>query len=275
MMLAACALFSLGDLMTKILSTNHSAALVVALRYALTLCILLVAVGPRMGRAMFRMERPLLVILRSFALSGASICMTSALRYLPLGEAISIVFLAPFGVMILAGLILGEKVGTTGWLLAGLGFCGVLLIGGPGAGLNPTGVAFAVGSGLATTIYNFMSRFLAGREQPLVLQVYAALVGTLIFSPAFFANAGGFNLSGTDYAALGALGIFFTVAHYCVTLAFAYAAPGALAPVNYVQLIFASGLSYLVYSHIPNTMALIGMVIVMTAGLASVLLQRR
>lgn len=275
MMLTACALFSLGDLMTKLLTANHSAVVVVALRYGVTLVILLAILMPRMGRAMFQMEQPKLVILRSVALSVASICMTSALRYLPLGEAISIVFLAPFGVMILSGLILGEKVGATGWLLAGLGFCGILLIGGPGAGLHPTGVAFAVASGLATTVYNFMSRFLAGREKPVILQVYAALVGTVIFAPALVANLGHFNLSGADYAALTGLGLFFTVAHYCVTLAFTYASPGALAPVNYVQLIFSSGLSYLVYHHIPNGMALIGMGLVLAAGLTSVLLQRK
>lgn len=274
-MMIACVMFSCGDLMTKFLSTRNDASVIVGLRYGITLVMIMGFFMPRMGTTLFKTERTGLVLLRAGALSFASICNALALRYLQLGEAIAIVFLAPFGVIILARVILGERVNPLGWLFAGLGFTGVLLITGPSSGLDPVGVMFAAGAALGTTIYNFLSRFLASSEQPVVLQSMTAFVGTVVFLPAVVVNWGNFHPEVIDIAALSLLCLLFAVSHYLLTLAFSYATPGALTPVNYMQLVFSGGVSYLVYDHIPAPLALVGMTIVLFAGMASVLVLQR
>ena len=45
---------------------------------------------------------------------------------MPVGEAVAIVYLSPFAVMMLAIPLLGEKVSRAGWIGAAIGFLGVL-----------------------------------------------------------------------------------------------------------------------------------------------------
>ena len=77
----------------------------------------------------------MLVFLRGLCLALASLTMGLALRLMPVGETVAIVYLSPFAVMLLAIPLLGERVGPLGWTCAAVGFLGVLLIVRPGGGL--------------------------------------------------------------------------------------------------------------------------------------------
>ena len=55
---------------------------------------------------------------------------------MPVGETISIMYLFPILVMLLAIPLLREQVSRVGWSLAILGFLGVLMILKPGGGLD-------------------------------------------------------------------------------------------------------------------------------------------
>jgi len=57
------------------------------------------------------------------------------------------------------------------------------------------------------------------------------------------------------------------VGHLCLTLAFRYASPPVLAPLEYTGLIWAVLLGYFIFSEIPDTWTISGMFFITGAGI--------
>jgi drug/metabolite transporter (DMT)-like permease len=264
----AVMLFALADVPTKHLTMLYSVSLVVALRYAVNLLLLVGFYAPKQGLALLKTNRTTLVLVRAACLSAASLTMGIALRYMPVGETVAIIYISPIIVMILAIPFLGEKVPLIGWLGAAVGFFGVLLIMRPGAGLNPTGVALALVNAGFAAAYALLSRTLAKTETTPALLFYTALVGVLAFGAALLWNGLGPLPVGIDWLYLLNLGALATIGHVLFTSAYREAPASLLAPVNYMHLVWAGILGWLVFGHMPDALSMLGMGLVAAAGVA-------
>ena len=69
-------------------------------------------------------------------------CNFAAYIFLPLADATAIGFAAPLFVVILAALVLAERVHAYRWSAVVLGFIGVLIIAGPEGGVSRIAVSF-------------------------------------------------------------------------------------------------------------------------------------
>lgn len=167
-------MFGLGDSLTKYLTERYPIPFVISFRYAINLVLLVAFLAPRHGIGLIRTNRTGLVLLRAGCLCLASLFTGLALRRMPVGETVAISYLAPIGVMILSGAILGEKVSLTGWIAAALGFAGVLLIARPGSGLDGLGVIYALIVAAASTAYHILSRLLVRSETTMAMLVLTA-----------------------------------------------------------------------------------------------------
>jgi drug/metabolite transporter (DMT)-like permease len=266
--------FALSDVMTKHLTTRYAVALVVAGRYLVNVGLLAVFLGPRHGAGLWRTRRTGLVILRALCLSAASLTMGLALRLMPVGETVAIIYLAPFAVMALAVPLLGERVPLGGWISAALGFAGVLLIVRPGGGLDTLGVVLAVANAGFAAAYHLLTRVLARTETTLALLFHTALIGALVFC-AMLPVFGLGPLPGPgDIALIAALGLLATLCHYLFTLAYREAPASLLAPVNYLHLVWAGLLGWVAFGHVPDATSLAGMALVTLAGVAVALRSR-
>ena len=194
--------------------------------------------------------------------------MGIALRYMPVGETVAIIYIAPILVMILAAAILGEKVSTAGWFGAALGFAGVLLIMRPGAGLDPIGVAFALINAVFGAGYHLLTRVLSKTESTVALLVNTAMVGTVAFAIILLFTGLGPLPTGWEWAILLALGGVATVGHFLFTAAYREAPASLLAPVNYMHLVWAGILGWIVFDHAPDAISIFGMALVAVAGIA-------
>lgn len=260
--------FALADVATKHLTMIYTVTLVIALRYLVNLLLLTVLLAPRHGRALVATRRTGLVVLRALFLAAASLTMGIALRYMPVGETVAIIYLAPFLVMMLSGPLLGEKVPLAGWIGAAAGFAGVLLIVRPGSGLDPVGVGFAlVNAGFAAG-YTILSRVLARTESTIAMLFHTALIGTVIFGSMLLWSGLGPLPTGWDIPILLALGALATLGHFLFTAAYREAPASLLAPVNYMHLAWAGLLGALVFGHYPDELTLVGMALVAGAGVA-------
>ena len=105
-------------------------------------------------------KRTGLVIVRGLCLVVASFFFALALQRMPIAETVSIVYLSPIVVVLLARPLLGERIGTVGWIAVVIGFAGVLLIVRPGGGLDPIGVGFVLCNVVVTVAYYMLSRVL-------------------------------------------------------------------------------------------------------------------
>ena len=135
-MVLATLAFAMADVITKQQAMRHPVSVVVAVRYLVNLGLLSLLLGPQLGSGLWRTNRRALVFVRGLCLALASLTMGLALRLMPVGETVAIVYLSPFAVMLLAIPLLGERVGPLGWTCAAVGFLGVLLIVRPGGGLD-------------------------------------------------------------------------------------------------------------------------------------------
>ena len=267
--------FASADVLTKRLTQNHPIPVVIAVRYLVNLGLLLFFLFPRMGRNLWRVQRPGLVFVRGFCLALASLTMGLALRLMPVGETVAIVYLSPFAVMLLAIPLLGEKVSPIGWAWAAMGFAGVLLILRPGGGLDPWGVAFALMNACLATGYHLLTRKLAGHESTMAMLFHTALVGAVFFGIGSLTSLDQLKFSGPDMAWMVALGVMATLGHFLFTAAYREAPASLLAPVNYLHLVWAAGLGVVIFGHTPDTISLSGMALVCASGIANTVRAKR
>ena len=71
------------------------------------------------------------------------------------------------------------------------------------------------------------------------------------------------------------LGVYGGLGHFLFTAAFRYAPASLLAPLNYLQLLWAGLLGWLVFGHVPDVLSLLGMAIVAGSGVLVALKTRR
>lgn len=263
---AAVFMFAVSDVLTKHLSMQYPVPVVMAGRYLTSLVLLLAILGPRMGRRLWRTERTGLVVLRGVILGLASLTMGLALRLMPVGETIAIMYLSPFLVMALAIPLLGEKVSTLNWFFAALGFSGVLIILRPGTGLDAMGVVFALLNALCATAFHLLTRLLSKSESPISMLFYVTLVGAVGFGVAAVRDLSAVSISTLDLGFVFLLGVFASSGHFIFSVAYTQAPAALIAPMNYLHLVWAALLGWLVFGHFPDHWTLIGMLLVIAAG---------
>jgi drug/metabolite transporter (DMT)-like permease len=274
LMIAAVFLFALSDVLTKDLSTRFPVPFVQAVRYGVSLVLVVILLAPRMRRRLWTTGRPVAAILRAGLLVLASLTLGFALRLMPVGETIALIFLAPFLVMLLSAPVLGETVRRAQWAGATIGFIGILLVVRPGSGLNPVGVAFGLLNALIATAFILSTRILTRTERAETLLFYVCLVGTGAFCVMALPFWPDTVPAPIDLGAMALLGAFSMAGHYLFSLAFREAPPALLGPVNYVHVVFAALLGWIFYSHVPEAITLFGMVLVVAGGAVAALWDR-
>jgi len=184
---------------------------------------------------------PMLQLLRSLSLLGATAGAYFALKYIPLGDATAIFFFAPVLVTVLSAIFLKEPVKFRDVFLVVLGFCGVLII------VQPTTSSFdliklaPLFSAFMLAVYLLMTRALQTKDRESSTLFYSTAIGALGLSLIVPFNWTSPNLAqGSVMLSMGILGAF---GHYLLIKAFSFATASSLSPFLYSQLIFATILS--------------------------------
>lgn len=266
LLVAAVFLFACMDTTTKYLATYYQVPLVMAIRYIVHCLLMVVLLTPTQGRKLIQTQRTGLVLVRAICLATASLFVGLALQRMPVAEATAIVFLAPLLVVLIAGHALRERVGWVGWVSAIAGFAGVLMIVRPGGGLDPTGVIYASCGAAVIAAYQLLSRVLASTERTVALLFYTALVGSILFGislPWFWEGQSPTLLQVLLFLSMGVMG---GVGHFLFTAAHRHAPASLLAPMMYVQLLWAGMLGWLAFEHVPEGISVLGMCVVAASG---------
>ncbi|MCB9992599.1 MAG: DMT family transporter [Hyphomicrobiaceae bacterium] len=267
--------FASADVVTKYLTGIYPVSVVMAVRYVLNVVLVAAFFLPRMGTALFHTNRTALVFVRSVALALASLTLGIALRSMPVGETVAIIYLAPIAIMAIAVPLLHERVVRAQWFWAVAAFGGVLLIVRPGAGLDPFGVTMAlINVGFAVT-YHLLSRILSPTESTATLLFHSAWVGALIFVVLGLGDLSGLSVTPYDFLMMLVLGLLMSLGHFFFTSAYRFAPASIIAPANYMHLVWAGGLGFLVFGHVPGWLSLCGMLLVLCGGVAIAILAPR
>lgn len=271
-MLAAMILLPVVDALSKSLATTYPAEQITWVRNVChALLILPLAIywhGPRR----LRPARPLWQLARGLAFVLMTTCYIAALRFMPLAEALAIIFLYPLLLTLFSALFLGEHVGIYRWSAIVIGFIGVCLIIRPGfAVLNP-GAPLAVAATLCTTTYILLTRKLAHSVPNLIMLFWPAFLGALMLAPFVPAN---WVPPDTGAATLMVvIGALAALVHLLMIVAYTYGETSAVAPLTYLQIVIAIALGYVMFGDFPDLLSWTGIALVVAAGAVTTVRER-
>jgi drug/metabolite transporter (DMT)-like permease len=267
LMAVAVALFTSIDTSAKWLILSGLPIMqVVFVRYAGHFIAALIMFIPREGLSAFRAVHPGLQFLRAIFLLLSTAFNFAALKYLPITVTTAIYFASPILITILSVLFLGERIGLKRVLAILVGFGGVLIVVAPwGATFHPA-MFLSLTALCCASGYFVMTRKLAGVEANSTSQLWAAGIATLALMP-FGIPGWVWPDSVTGWFVLTFIGLFAAVGHAFAVTAHRYADASSLAPVTYMQAIYATFAGLVVFGNIPGWNTAIGTAVIIASGI--------
>lgn len=206
------------------------------------------------------------VMLRSIGEAGGTYFFLSALFEMPIANVTAVLQILPLTITLAAALFLGEAVGWKRYGAIAVGFVGVLLIVKPGTdGFNYFAI-HAVISTLFITMRDLVTRKMPRTTPSLLVSLVTAIVITImgaigsLFEP--WRELEPFHIG----VLLGAAAILM-VGYIFSILAMREGEVSFIAPFRYSILIWALLIGYFIFGDVPDTISMIGAVIVVASGL--------
>jgi drug/metabolite transporter (DMT)-like permease len=271
--LAGFSMFSLGDGITKSTAGLWPGIAVAALRFGIAAAGLGLILLIRQGTRGFAMPRPWVQIGRGVAMTVSTGCIFMAFQVMPLATATAIAFTTPLLTALLSALLLREHVHPRIWATIFVAFVGVILVLRPNFAALGLFVLLPVGSALAMAVLMILNRAAASLTEPLLSQFLVAALATPML--ALLAAAG--HLSGDPAFHIGmpswslvartaVLATTATIGHWLVYLATVRASAATIAPANYVQILFAVTIGWIVFGDMPDRLTFAGIALIIGAG---------
>jgi drug/metabolite transporter (DMT)-like permease len=222
------------------------------------------------GLRRLRPVRPGLVIFRSLIHAGASLTWYVSWKLgMPLAESYAVGYAAPLLMTLLAVPMLHERLGARRTAATGVGFLGMLVMLRPGGELW-TWLSLLLLTGVAgMALSRTLTRVLATTETPECLAFWLLAFHVPVGVLMVFV---GFPAPGFDASVAGGvlvLGLSNGMAHWLHSRAAALAPIGALAPYEYVGMLWAGVLGYLCFAQVPSWWTMGGAAVVAAAGISN------
>ena len=279
LMLGFCVLIPLSDAMAKILGQTVALPVILLARFVLQAAILAAVLAVAGGGLRVPRGLRLWVLARTLLYIAGMGLMFAALRVMPLADAVAIAFVMPFILLLLGHFVMGEEVGRVRLGACAVGFLGTLLVIQPNfaevgwAALLPLGVA------VVFALFMLVTRRATRELAPLPLQAITGVQGTLILLPVVLLLLPMEALTaplahGPTLGRLTAMAVFGTVAHLMMTWSLKLAPASTLAPMQYLEIPFATLVGLMIFGDLPDGLAMLGICITVAAGLFVVLRER-
>lgn len=276
-----CVFAPLGDGIAKYLGSTIPVGQLVLIRFAIQ-AILLVPIVWISGNSLRVTRRVMwLTIVRTVLHVVGISTLFVALRYLPLADALAIAFVMPFIMLLLGRMVLNEEVGIRRLSACAVGFVGTLLVIQPSFALVGAPALLPLLVAVVFALFMLITRQIAKDVDPIGLQAISGLVGTVGLIPVVLGgwalDVPSFDLVVPDEGEMWLLltiGIVGTLAHLLMTWALRFAPSATLAPLQYLEIPFATLIGFLIFGDLPNGLAAVGIAITMGAGLYVVFRER-
>lgn len=188
-----------------------------------------------------------------------------SLQYLALPMHTALNFLTPLLGTVVAIIVLKERGYLHTWVALALGFIGVLIITRPGVIPMNIGVMYVLLAAFGFSFCGSVIKLLTHTESPQHVAFYMLLLTTIIALPFGLYHWQAPSKEGWFW--LITIGLIAYMQQILVAKAIAKVPFTTLIPLNFVQLVFASLLSYAIYSKLIDFWTLIGALIILSATL--------
>jgi drug/metabolite transporter (DMT)-like permease len=198
-------------------------------------------------------------------------CNFTAVKMLPLADMTAFTFVMPIFAVILAAVVLKEKVGPwrSGAVLVGFG--GILLMLQPQGGVLAivargfsTGAAMALGGALLSAVVVIFIRRMSATEKSETIVFYFMAMSSVVGAASMLWVRVPLGPAAMCWLALS--GVTGGLGQICMTFCYRYAEPSLLAPFDYTAMLWAVGLGFFVFGDVPQLLVLAGAALVGAAG---------
>ncbi len=248
----------------KAMGAEYPAAQIVFLRVAVGL--VLIAPWVWRDRARFAGMAHLRLHLLRVCLSAVTLMASFfAIAHVPFATFTAINFTRPILLMVMAALILHERIASGRWKAAALAFVGALIAVGPGSlelGWGLASLCVAVTTG---TLAIILTRRLKGTPEVVMMLVYTLGIATLM---APLAAVGWVPVDGGHWPILLLVGVFAQLAQLCFLRAHWLGDAGVLASVSYLSLVLSTSAGFFLFDEVPGWPLIVGAALIVAANVA-------
>lgn len=264
----------IADGLVKSLAGRLPVLELIWLRYGLQTTLLLPIVLHLYGSRVFRPNRPFMQLFRALSIGGGAVCFFNAVIHIPLADAVAVFFVQPFIITALSPIVLGERVGIWRWSAVVTGFLGALLIIRPSfEGIN-VGTLYALGSGMFYSSFILTTRRMAGgSDPPMMTNFLTGLIVTLLITP--LVPLAWVTPSESQWFTVFWIGVIGGAFSLFIVLAYENADASQLAPFNYLELVAATAVGFIMFGDLPDALTWLGMAIIIASGLLIAWRERR
>ena len=275
-MTASMAAFTVNDTFMKALSDELPLFPALALRgTGATLLLVLIALILRIDAFTVRVKDRWKMVIRSLAEAGGAFGFLGAVFNMDLANASAIGQVAPLVVAVAAAIWLGERLNALRIGSVIVGFLGVILMLQPGPeGFNwwSLSVIFSV---LMVTLRDIITRQMSHDIPAFTIVLYGAVAVAVVAGIGTVLRGELQPISTTVAAQMTGSVLFLIVGYFTAILTMRVGEVSFVAPFRYTSMLFSFLLGWLMFSEMPNALTLIGVTIVIAAGLISLTMEVR
>lgn len=210
-----------------------------------------------------------LLILRALVGATSMTLFFISTKYLPIGTAVSLRYMAPVFAAIFAIFFLKEVVKAWQWLFFMIAFFGVVIIKGFDKELSGYGLVLVVFSAIFSGLVYILISKIGNRDHPVVVVNYFMVTATLIGGVLSITNW--VNPRGIEWVLLFGLGVFGYFGQIYMTKAFQIASTNQVAPLKYLEVIFTVLLGVFIFAEVYTLWSLLGMTLIIIGLVLNIL----
>jgi len=275
LMLAFCVIAPLLDVSAKLAAENGvPVGQITAARFVVQTALML-PVMLLMGLSLRLSGRALgYTTLRALFLLVSTFAFVSGIQVMPIADALAIVFVEPFILLILGRFLFGDQVGPRRIAACAVGFVGALFVIQPSLAAFGLVALWPLATAFLFAFYMLVTRAISAWMHPVTMQFHTSWTGLLLSLPVMvLANGSGIPSldpiwpAGWNWLWLFGVGFWAAVSHMSMTYALKFAPSATLAPLHYSEIVTAVILGYLIFGDFPNRLTWVGIAIIVSSGL--------
>lgn len=262
----------LGDTAGKLMfqHTDVEPIFIAWSRYALGIVlVLMIFAGRGFSFTVFRDWR---LWLRSLFVTAAVVSILNSIQTEPIANAFAAFFIGPIFAYFGAAVFLKEKITWFRTVTLVLAFIGVLIVVRPGSGMSP-GLIYALMGGMFYAAFLVSTRWVSAVASPRMLLLSNLVMGTVMMTPWGITKIPQMDLEMTGLIVWSAAGS--AVGNMAIVLASSLVDGSRIAPLIYMQVVYATLFGILFFGDFPDHWTLAGLALLAGSGFASFFAQRR
>ncbi|MCB0449337.1 MAG: DMT family transporter [Confluentibacter sp.] len=201
-----------------------------------------------------------LLILRSVVGAASMLFFFMSIKYLSVGTAVSLRYIAPIFAAIFAVFILKEKIKPVQWLFFVVSFIGVLVLKGLDAQIDSLGLLLVLIAAMLSGLVFIMINQIGQTEHPVVVVNYFMITAMVLGGVLSIGNW--VTPTGKEWPLLLSLGVVGYFGQIYMTKAFQTASTNLIAPLKYIEVVFTVLLGIALFDEIYTFWSLLGIALI-------------